>query len=700
MTDVHQDIQKQKKPDAGFNSLKQEKFMTKNKTRLHGFFIQTFTVIAVFAMMISNASGGDSEALYDLIELSIEDLMNISVTSVSKKPQRVSEAAAAVFVITREDIRRSGVTTIPDALRMVPGVEVASIDANKWAVTARGSNGRFGNKLLVLLDGRSVYTPVYSGVFWENVDTVLEDIDRIEVIRGPGASLWGANAVNGVINIVTRPAEKTQGLLAAVSAGIEEKGQATLRYGGQLGDNTPFRVYVKGFDRDSAVDSQGEDMADDWRYLRGGFRIDHGNIDRNHLTVQGDIFDGTNGETVTAPITSSPYSTTFNNDHKEKGGNLLARWSRTLSGHSEFSAQAYYDRNEHFLHLGSIALDTFDVEIQHRFPLADRHDVTWGLGYRLYRDEFKVNPDLLAMDPASRTFDIFNAFIQDDMGFFDERLRLTLGSKIEYNDHTRFEIQPNARLLWKPDDSHSAWLSVARAVRTPSRVENDASVLMAIIPPPAMGPLPVAVVFYGSDDFDSEKLTAYELGSRMQATEHLALDAALYYNRYKGLRETSTGTHTPADNPPTFMLLTATANNNTQGDIYGFELAAEWKASERLCFKPAYTWMQNSIDYSQTDILAAQDPSHQFSLRASLDLPRNLECDVWYRRVGRVSDTIEGYDTVDVRFGWACTRNLTVSLVGQNLLDDHHPEFQPEALHTLGTEVERSVYGKFVWTFD
>jgi iron complex outermembrane receptor protein len=643
---------------------------------------------------------GNDETGLDLTDLSIEDLMNISVTSVSKRSQPLSEAAAAVFVITQEDIRRSGATTIPDALRMVPGVQVARIDANKWAVTARGANGRFANKLLVLLDGRSVYTPVFSGVFWENVDTVLEDIDRIEVIRGPGASLWGANAVNGVINIITKEAEKTKGFLVSGSAGTEERGNVSLRYGGSAGKDTPFRVYVKGFRRDSGVDTEGADTADDWRSLRGGFRMEHSNGGPDRFTLQGDIFDGVDSETIAAPTVSPPYISVYNHDNKEKGGNLLARWSRTFSSLSEMSLQAFYDRNEHQLHLGTVDVDTFDMEFQHRFPLGDHHDITWGLGYRLYRDDFTVNPDLLAMNPESDSLGIVNAFIQDEYSFFDKRLLLTLGSKFEYNDYTQFEIQPNARLLWKPDERQSAWISVSRAVRTPSRVENGASVLIAVVPPPVMGDLPVAVAFYGDDRFDSENLTACELGYRVQAASNLMVDASIYYNEYEGLRETATGMPFPADNPPTFLVLSSTISNNTKGDVVGYELSAEWDALEWLRFRPAYTYMENRIHYNPTDILASQDPRHQVSLRTSLDLPKGLECDLWYRYVSEVSDSIGGYDTLDVRLGWKYSRNLSLSIVGQNLLDSHHAEFLPEALHTVGTEVQRGVYGKIVWTFD
>ncbi len=635
----------------------------------------------------------------DLTQLSLEDLMDIKITSASKKSQRLSEVAAAVFVITQEDIRRSGVTSIPEALRMVPGVQVAKIDANKWAITARGSNGRFANKLLVLMDGRNVYTPIYSGVFWENIDTVLEDIDRIEVIRGPGASLWGANAVNGVINIITKQADETQGILASGSIGSEEKGSVSLRYGGKILDKTPFRLYFKGFERDGAVDENGDDTADDWRYLRGGFRLDHRRGSRDHLTLQGDIFDGTNGEILESPSITPPYLDRHNNDHKEKGHNLLARWTRTLSSLSEISLQAYYNSNEHTLHLTKAEIDTFDVEFQHRLPIGKRHDVTWGFGYRLYQDHYESDAALLTMDTASIDYSIFNAFIQDEIGFFDKRLRLTLGSKFEHNDFTHSEFQPNARLIWLPNDRHSTWASVSRAVRTPSRVERDATALMTVIPPATAGGLPAAVTYYGSQNFDSEELISYELGYRVKVTPELTLDAALYYNDYEDLRQTTIDEATIDGWPPTHVILSSTGTNNAHGEVHGFEFAADWKMTEWSLLEAAYTYMDMDMDYGDSNILAEQDPQNQLSLRASLDLPWNLDLDLWYRHVSEVSDIVDGYDTVDLRLGWKYGKTVEVSVVGQNLLAEHHLEFQPEGLHTVETEVERSVYGKLTVRF-
>jgi len=652
--------------------------------------------LLITGITICQGADASFSTVDDLTELSLEDLMNIEVTSVGKKAQKLSEAAAAVFVITQEDIRRSGATSIPEALRMVPGLQVAKIDANKWAITARGFNGRFANKLLVLVDGRSVYTPLYSGVFWENIDTVLEDIDRIEVIRGPGASLWGANAVNGVINIITKPAAETQGVLASGIVGTEETGTVSLRYGGSLGDKTPFRIYMKGFERDKAVDADGDDTADDWRYLRGGFRLDHQANSQDLITLQGDIFDGANGETISAATLAPPYNTTFNNDHREKGYNVLARWTRTFSDASEISLQTYYDRNEHQLHLTTAEVDTLDFDFQHRFPIGKRNDITWGLGYRQHWDDFTVP----VVAPGSRDYGIASAFLQDDISFFDKRLRFTLGSKIEYNEFTQTEVQPTARVLWRPNSKHSLWASVSRAVRTPSRGENDSIALSAVVPPSAeTGFLPVAAYFIGSDDYDSEELIAYEIGYRVQATPKLMLDAALYYNDYKDLRQTINGTATPDSLPPSHLILPIYITNGVEGKVYGLEVAADWHPTDWSRIQVAYTWMDVDIEKNASTSNIELDPDYQLSLRASFDLPWNLGFDVWYRHVDELSADIDGYDAVDARLSWKYGDNLEISVVGQNLFDSQRLEFIPEALDSVPTEVERGIYGKIVWRF-
>ncbi len=673
------------------------------KNRFISFSAKILLSLCLLATVPAMASGHPSDSMSlsaeDLTQLSLEDLMSVEITSAGKKAQKISEAAAAVFVITQEDIRRSGVTSVPEALRMVPGLHVAKIDANKWAITSRGFNGRFANKLLVLMDGRSVYTPTYSGVFWEDIDTFLEDIDRIEVIRGPGASLWGANAVNGVINIITKPAAETQGILASGIIGSEEKGTASLRYGSKLGDDTPFRIYLKGFERDEAVDSAGDETADDWRYLRGGFRLEHQAGNHDLFTFQGDIFNGTNGETLSTGSVTPPYVNIYNNDHNERGYNLLGRWTRSLSDNSELSLQAYYDRSEHRLHLTTAKVDTFDIDFQHRFPLWERHDITWGLGYRLYKDDFDTEPALMTIDPTSRNFDIFSAFLQDDINFFDKRLSFTIGCKFEYNKFTHSEFQPSARVLWKPNEKHSLWAAVSRAVRTPSRGERDSIALLSTVPPP---PLPIAITYYGSEDFESETLMAYEIGYRARISPELTLDTTVYFNDYEDLRQNVLGTPFP-DDPfaPAYIIQPVYSTNGMAGEVYGFELAANWRPTAWSRFQAAYTYTEMDLEPGGGNVSVAeeQNPNYQLSLRGSFDLPGNLELDVWYRHVDEISDTINGYGTIDARLAWKYRESLELSIVGQNLLNSHHPEFEPEALNSVATEIERGVYGKIVWKF-
>src|SRR2546421_3243352 len=472
----------------------------------------------------------------DVTAMSMEDLMNLQVTSVSKRTQKVADAAAAIFVLTQEDIRRSGATSIPEALRLVPGLEVARIDQNKWAIGSRGFNGRFDNKLLVLIDGRSVYTPLFSGVYWNVQDVMLEDVDRIEVIRGPGATLWGANAVDGVINVISKKAKSTQSTVVTAGAGTEERAAGGVRYGSKLGNNTYYRAYAKYFDWGPSAYPSGMTAHDGWDALRGGFRADWTPTGANSLTLQGDIYRSRFDETLTVASLSPPYSNTFPNDGKYSGGNLLGRWNHT-SERSSMSLQMYYDNttiNDHSL-FGDHQ-NIFDIDFQHAFHTGDSQQFVWGFGYRSIRD--KNDPSFtVSLQPNQVTLNQFSTFLQDEISLVDNRLQITLGSKFERNGFTGFEVEPNARLLWTVTPNQSIWTAVSRAVRTPALTEEGLRLNSAVIPPgtpsnPA--PLPVVLAVFGSPPVNFEGLFAFELGYRVQATTNLSLDLGTFFNNSSG----------------------------------------------------------------------------------------------------------------------------------------------------------------------
>jgi iron complex outermembrane receptor protein len=466
----------------------------------------------LLALVVIPAAHAHYLADGDLTEMSIEDLMSVEVTTVSRKAQRLSDSAAAVFVITNEDIRRSGVTSIAEALRMVPGLEVARISANSWAITARGFNGQYANKLLVLMDGRSVYDPLYSGVFWNVQDALLEDVARIEVIRGPGASLWGANAVNGVINIITKPAAETQGGLATGGFGNEEKAFGALRYGGKIGNTAHYRLYGKYFDRDDSESLQGGEAHDGWNIARGGGRIDWRFSDQDELTVQGDYYDGEVGNEGTYYSLSPPYATPLIESSPVSGGNLIGRWQRQIAPDSDLELQAYVDRAEWEIPLVKETRDTVDVDFQHRFGMGKRQEILWGLGYRWTRGALDVGRGV-TFDDEDRRDQLFSLFVQDNISLLPDRLSLTIGSKFEHNDYTGLEVQPNIRLLWLADDRNTFWSAVSRAVRTPGMVEHDARLTQQVIP----GTPIMEITLEGNKDYRSETVTAYEAGYRWKA---------------------------------------------------------------------------------------------------------------------------------------------------------------------------------------
>lgn len=664
------------------------------------FFLFFFCVLAWSATVTTFAQ--NRPALVDLTELGLEELMQLEVTSVSKKEQRLLEAPAAIYVITQEDIRRSGATSIPEALRMVPGVQVARIDSARWAISARGFNQEFANKLQVLIDGRSVYSPLFSGVYWDMQDLMLEDIDRIEVIRGPGATLWGANAVNGVINIISKNAKDTQGGLISAGGGTEERGFGGIRYGGMLGNNIFYRVYLKYFDRDSFFDPfVGRAGNDDWEMLRGGFRLDWDASSRDRLTVQGDLYGGAVGSTLTGPTLSPPFQRTVSRDTDLLGGNILARWSRIFSQRSSLRLQLYYDHTEPPDPNLRESRDTVDLDWQHSFPLGNRHQILWGLGYRLTTDSLE-NSFLISLKSSHRSQQLFNSFVQDEIMLIDKRLYVTLGTKLEHNDHTGVEVQPSGRLLWTPHQRHAIWAALSRAVRTPSRIEDDFTFNVAVFP--GQEGLTVSSLV-GNRHAVSEELIAYELGYRLQPLESLFLDFATFYNVYDHLSSLEPLAPSFNPGPPPFLRLAQRFNNKAHGETYGIEVAANWTVTPWWKLGAGYTWFDSRLhsDSSKPDMIVAQDegndPHNQLNFRSYINLPWRVEFDTMLSYVDNLPNLrVPSYFRLDLRLGWRATDKLDFSLVGQNLIANRHLEFGTlSGFHV--TEVERGMYGKVTWKF-
>jgi iron complex outermembrane receptor protein len=623
-----------------------------------------------------------------LKQLSLEELMDLDVTSVAKKPEPYREAPAAIQVVTGDDIRRSGASSLPEALRLADNVNVAQKNSHDWAISARGFNTDLGNKLLVLMDGRTVYTPLYSGVFWDVQDYLFEDIDRIEVISGPGGTLWGANAVNGVINITTKSAKETQGVYVEGGGGSELRDFGGVRYGGTLASNVFFRVYGKYFDRGSEVFGNGSGASDSWRKGQGGFRLDAEPSPVNALTLQGDFYRGDENS--------------VDGKSHVAGGNVLGRWSHTFSDDSDMSVQLYYDRTHLSVPKSAVFaapagtltddLDTYDLDFQHHFLLGERNRLVWGLGYRFTHDDVGNSPTVGFL-PARLDRNLFNGFVQDEIMLL-KNLHLTLGTKIEHNDYTGFELEPSGRLQLNLTQKQMLWAAVSRAVRTPSRIDRDLIQLTGLA-------APFDKIFNGGPDFVSETVIAYELGYRAQLGQKVSASISTFYNNYDNVRS-----FTP---DPTFLFPLVT-HNNLEGETYGFELTATYQALDWWRLHAGYNLLKEhlriksgQVDFSN-GLNETADPQQQFSLRSSMDLPQNLEFDASLRWVdtlnnnnGPTPGTVPSYFELDVRIGWHPTRDLELSIVGQSLLHKHHPEYGFPS--PAREEIQRGVYGKMTWRF-
>lgn len=650
-----------------------------------------------------------AESLEKYLDMDLAQLMQVTVTSVAKKAQTLGDTAAAVFVISQEDIRIAGVTSIPEALALAPGLHVARISASKWSISARGFGGYTSNKLLVLMDGRSLYTPAYSGTFWDVQNTLLEDVERIEVIRGPGGTAWGANAVNGVINIITKKAQTTEGTLVRVNAGTGERLGAAVRQGGKIGSSTSARLYATTSDyasntlSNNLLGNSDNDAGDDWRNIQSGFRLDGIIGSGSEWTMQGDVYK-IDGQQIVFPhwIASPPYLTANYDDYSASGGNLTSSWQHRFASDSKLSFKAYYDNTQREESYYEQTFNILDLDLQYEFALGTWNNLTSGIGYR--HIDASTSDTFQVFVPAQEQ-NLYNAFLQDQVTLIDRLLWLTLGTKYEHNEYTGSEWQPSLRLLWKAAEDQSLWTSVARAVRTPSMVERTGRVVLAAFPTPVGTGI---ANLRGNPDYISESLIAYEAGYRWQVKRNFSFDVAAFYNVYDDLYALGTTTN-PFD-------LDLEFENSQEGKGHGVELAAAWQASSALSFNFTYTWQEIDIkskDPGTVDTLAGtrpalNSPEHQAAIRTSYDVNEQWQGNLWLRYTstfdGRNNEdrskdiTIPNQFNLDVNVIWKASKNLEVMLAGQNLLENSQLQYAAELL-TPPTEIERVFYMKATWNF-
>ncbi|MBQ0720773.1 MAG: TonB-dependent receptor [Gammaproteobacteria bacterium] len=688
------------------NKLKDDALLKKESLQRWGQSALLNSLMISSLAVVATANSASANTLEQLKGFSLSQLADLEVSIAGKAPQKTREVAAAISVLTQEDIRRSGASTIPDLLRLVPGLQVARIDAHNWVVSSRGFGDRVTNKLLVMIDGRSIYSHVFSGVFWDQHDVVLEDIERIEVIRGPGASVWGANAVNGVINIITRSALDTQGTTAVTATAGNEGGYTSLRTSGALGEDGAYRAYGKYRNQDDAVFADGSRAADGWDDWRTGFRMDWRGDNDTHVTLQGDLHRGDFSERIRVLDFAPPFSVPRNDNIDAWGHNLLARWSTTLSdgGHSEL--QAYYDKQQRDQWTLEESTSTYDINYNYRFPHLGTHRLITGAGYR-YIDNSLPTGDLSIgqvriFTPEHRDDELFSFFVQDEVELLSDTLWLTLGVKLEENDYSGFEYQPNLRLRWAFNEGHMLWAAVSRAVRTPSRAEHDGFMALDII---NTGPPPVALVLTGNTDLDSEELIAWELGYRFTGSDTFSVDLNLFFNDYDDLRSAESLGIVPAPPvaPPALGLLIATTNG-LYAESYGLETSLSWQPSDQWQVNLSYTYLDIQMHKRSfsSDFFANSSeglsPENQLTIGSYYKLKNNLQLNLTGRYVDELpTNNTDAYFALDANLQWQFKPGLSLSLIGRNLLDPEHRETSDTFLSTEETLVQRELYLKLDW---
>jgi iron complex outermembrane receptor protein len=642
--------------------------------------------------------------------LSLEELSQIEVVSPSKEPTPAFRSPVAVYVITGDDIRRSGVTTIPDALRLAPGVEVAQIDASKWSIGIRGFGTRLSRSVLVLIDGRTVYTPLFAGTYWEVQDTLLEDIDRIEVIRGPGGTIWGPNAVDGVINIITKSTKDTQGVFASAGGGNEEQGFFNFRYGGEGGDNLSYRVYAKGFTRGPEDHPDGDNF-DAWRGVQGGFRIDWSAGGRDTFSVQGDAYKQEDGEQVSVTTYTPPSTENVNGYEQASGGNVLFKWRRAFSDGNDFQLQAYYDRtNDLEPNLGEDRNEG-DIDLLERTKLGARQELQYGAEARVSDGHFQEVASGLVFFPFHQLDYLFSAFLEDNITLVNNKLMLTLGSKLLRTNYIGINFEPSVRLMWTPNDRQTFWASFTHALRTPSDAEEDFYLSSDIGQAP--GGIPIFARFNANRSFAPEQLNGYEVGYRRLIGKNFYLDLAGFFNHHHDLfsedvpslvfsSQTTLPFPAPAP-PPSYLLLAAQFQNGLYGATYGGEIAPEWRPTKFWRLRGSYSFLRMSIKQAPTSEVGlgsgsdnGSSPEHEASFDSGFDISRKLQLDLIFRYVSALpAQNVHGYSTGDARMGYRLSKHLGFSLVGQNLFQPGHVEYVGDPSGPIA--IRRSVYASLSW---
>lgn len=630
----------------------------------------TTGITAVLLQLISFSVSAQLSA-QDIKSLTVEELMNIEVISVSKMPEKLTGVASAIQVITNQDIQRSAATSVPEALRLASNLQVTQVNSRHWAISSRGFTSTFSNKLLVMIDGRTVYSPLFAGVFWDAQQVMLEDVDRIEVISGPGETLWGANAVNGIINIITKSSKETQGLYAAAATGSNLQRLAEARYGGKAGTDITYRLYASYNRRNHTILTDGNDNTDNWDIAQTGFTMDWDVSEKNSVNVQGNFYMGKEYKSTTTPTID--------------GQNIMAKWIHKSSATSGFTLQAYIDRTWRTTIPINDELYTSDLDFQHHSKIGKIHTIIWGVGYRYLNSKTQNNTRRVGFLPNDRKMQLLSGFVQDEIVVLPERLKVTIGTKLQHNEFTDFEVQPSVRLSYTPLKHHFIWAAASRAVRTPSRIDVD------YFSPPFPVP-PTTPSITGGPDFNSEKLIAGELGYRTQPLSGLTVSLAGFYNVYDDLYsiEAIPGTRT------------SQIRNGVEGTTFGLEFSGNYVVSGSWNLRAGYTWLDKDLRNKPGNVanpaalgVLGTDANHMALLQSALNLPANMQFDVVVRYMDELPATLSNkrvpsYITMDSRIAWKYRKGLELSINGQNLFDKRHLEIGN------GAEIPRGIFGKLI----